>query len=116
MTVENVLDRTNRINMLFDFYQQLLTEKQQTFLKLYFHDNYSLGEIAEEFSISRQAIYEHIKRAEHMLDEYEMKLGLLAKHEQRLRYAKKLHELLEQNNDSVSMQIQEILHKLETID
>jgi len=67
--------------MLFDFYGLLLTEKQRTFLQYYFHDDYSLGEIAEEFEISRQAIYEHIKRAESMLESYESKLHLLQKHE-----------------------------------
>ena len=54
----DALAKTNRINMLFDFYELLLTEKQQTFLKYYFHDDYSLGEIAAEFDISRQAVYE----------------------------------------------------------
>ncbi|XEC97077.1 YlxM family DNA-binding protein [Paenibacillus tarimensis] len=77
----DALGKTNRINLLFDFYEQLLTVKQQTFLKYYFHDDFSLGEIAAEFSISRQAVYEHIKRAEQALEGYEQKLGLLAKHE-----------------------------------
>ena len=84
MSQENRLEKTNRINLLFDFYEQLLTEKQQTFLKHYFHEDFSLGEIAGEFQISRQAVYEHIKRAEQMLVAYEEKLGLLQKHEQRL--------------------------------
>lgn len=79
MSQENRLEKTNRVNMLFDFYELLLTEKQQTFLKYYFHDDFSLGEIAAEFEISRQAVYEHIKRAEQMLENYEQKLGLLAK-------------------------------------
>lgn len=85
MSQENRLAKTNRINLLFDFYESLLTEKQQTFLKYYFHDDFSLGEIASEFEISRQAVYEHIKRAEQMLEMYEDKLGLLDKHERRGR-------------------------------
>ncbi|TJY43216.1 DNA-binding protein [Cohnella pontilimi] len=78
---ENALERTNRINVLFDFYGPLLTEKQQTFLKCYYHDDYSLGEIAADFDISRQAVYEHLKRAEQVLESYEEKLGLAARHE-----------------------------------
>lgn len=78
---ENALEKTNRINVLFDFYGPLLTEKQQTFLKCYFHDDYSLGEIAADFEISRQAVYEHLKRAEQVLEGYELKLGLAARHE-----------------------------------
>ena len=90
MTEEEVLQKTNRINLLFDFYQQLLTEKQQMFLKHYFHDDYSLGEIASEFQISRQAVYEHIKRAESVLEEYEAKLRLLAKHEEQQELLERL--------------------------
>ncbi|MCZ8512454.1 putative DNA-binding protein [Paenibacillus filicis] len=95
MTEENALQKTNRINLLFDFYEQLLTEKQQMFCKQYFHDDYSLGEIASEFQISRQAVYEHIKRAESVLEEYEAKLGLLGKYEERQELLQKLDRLLE---------------------
>lgn len=83
MSQENRLEKTNRINLLFDFYENLLTEKQQTFMRYYFLDDFSLGEIATEFSISRQAVYEHVKRAEEMLEIYEEKLGLLRKEEER---------------------------------
>lgn len=81
MSESGALEKTNRINMLFDFYEPLLTDKQRMFLRFYFHDDYSLGEIAAEFRISRQAVYEHIKRAEQMLENYEAKLGLYARHE-----------------------------------
>lgn len=96
MSQENRLEKTNRINLLFAFYERLLTDKQQTFLKYYFHDDFSLGEIAAEFEISRQAVYEHIKRAEQVLDMYEEKLGLLEKHETRMRYLEELRSMPEQ--------------------
>lgn len=94
MSQENRLEKTNRVNLLFDFYEPLLTEKQQTFLKYYFHDDFSLGEIASEFDISRQAVYEHIKRAEQMLEIYEDKLGLLQKQQQRIGDLDQLSRLL----------------------
>ncbi len=104
MTDDHVLEKTNRINRLFDFYEPLLTEKQQMFLKHYFHDDYSLGEIAAEFSISRQAVYEHIKRAEQTLTDYESKLGLAAKHEHRTQIANRLDSALERlSEDSGSL-------------
>lgn len=81
MQGENSLEKMNRMNVLFDFYGPLLTEKQQTFLRCYFQDDYSLGEIAAEFAISRQAVYEHLKRAEQTLEDYERKLGLAIRHE-----------------------------------
>lgn len=90
-----MLEKTTRFILLYDFYQDLLTEKQKQFAELYFQDDYSLGEIAEEFGITRQAIYEHIKRAETLLEEYESKLQLLSKHEQRIKLIDDLEHLLE---------------------
>ncbi|GFN31924.1 YlxM family DNA-binding protein [Paenibacillus xylaniclasticus] len=80
-TQPDALQKTNRINLLFDFYEPLLTDKQRTFLTQYFIEDFTLGEIAADFGISRQAVYEHIKRAEKVLEGYESKLGLLSKHE-----------------------------------
>jgi predicted DNA-binding protein YlxM (UPF0122 family) len=95
MLEDQVLEKTNRINLLIDFYEPLLTEKQRTFLKFYVHDDYSLGEIAENFEISRQAVYEHIKRAEQSLQDYEDKLQLLSKHEQRIELQEELASVLQ---------------------
>lgn len=91
---DKVLAKTNKINLLFDFYEPLLTEKQRTFLSHYFHDDYTLGEIAENFGITRQAVYEHIKRAETVLQDYEDKLGLLQKFEQRQRLIVELKKVI----------------------
>lgn len=114
MTGDNVLEKTNRINFLYEFYHPLLTEKQQTFLKLYFHDNYSFGEIAQEYEISRQAVNEHIKRAELLLYDYEMKLNLLQNHENRLQIinqiSKLIHDHPSQQNDQMMDLIQQLIN------
>lgn len=73
----DALEKTNRINMLFDLYGALLTEKQVDILTSYFREDFSLGEIAAELGISRQAVYEHVKRGGLLLEEYEAKIGLL---------------------------------------
>ena len=65
------------MNYLFDFYQSLLTSKQKSYMSLYYLDDFSLGEIAEEYDVSRQAVYDNIKRTEAMLEQYEEKLLLL---------------------------------------
>lgn len=70
------LEKNNYINSLFEFYQPLLTEKQANYLELYYADDYSLGEIAEEFEVSRQAVYDNIRRSEKILEQYEQKLNL----------------------------------------
>lgn len=116
MTEDNVLMKTNRINLLFDFYEKLLTEKQQTFCKLYFHDDYSLGEIASEFQISRQAVYEHIKRAEVVLEDYETKLALLSKHEERTHLAEKFEELTHGLSEDQRMKTKLLLEQMLSLD
>lgn len=70
------IEKTNRFNALFDFYEQLLTTKQMQYIGLYYRDDYSLGEIAENFQVSRQAVYDNIKRTEQILENYESKLHL----------------------------------------
>lgn len=70
------LEKTNRINALFDFYEGLLTNKQMQYIGSYYRDDYSLGEIAENFNVSRQAVYDNIKRTEQTLENYESKLHL----------------------------------------
>ena len=70
------IERTNRMNALFEFYAALLTDKQMNYIELYYADDYSLAEIAEEFGVSRQAVYDNIKRTEKILEDYEMKLHM----------------------------------------
>lgn len=113
---EEALEKTNRINLLFDFYEPMLTEKQQTFLKHYFHDDYSLGEIAENFGVSRQAVYEHIKRAEQTLQEYEAKLGLLDKHTRRMKYIAEMKSVIDGAAPDTRKMANSILEQIIQID
>ena len=63
--------------MLLDFYGQLLTERMRSILELHFAEDMSLAEIAEQESISRQAVHDAITRGMKSLEEYEAKLGLI---------------------------------------
>ena len=74
-----MLEKTLQLTMMYDYYGQLLTEKQQKVMELYFFHDLSLGEIAEQQDISRQGVYDHLHRAEEVLQEYEEKLGLVAR-------------------------------------
>ncbi|SFM26726.1 putative DNA-binding protein [Salibacterium qingdaonense] len=87
-----MLEKTVRMNALFDFYQPLLTAKQQKYLELYYLDDYSLGEISERYDVSRQAVYDNIKRTEVMLEEYEEKLGLYRKYKRRMSFYRELRQ------------------------
>ncbi len=58
------IEKANHMNAIFEFYAALLTDKQMNYIELYYADDYSLAGIAEEFSVSRQAVYDNIKRTE----------------------------------------------------
>jgi len=65
------------IAILFDFYGKLLSEKQATVIDLYYNYDLSLAEIGEELGISRQGVYDILKRAEENLYQYEETLQLV---------------------------------------
>ena len=70
------LQENDRINTLLDFYGKLLTDKQQSYINMYYVEDFSLGEISEQAGVSRQAVYDNIKRSEKILTDYEEKLGM----------------------------------------
>lgn len=65
-----------QMTILFDFYGEMLTEKQREAVDLYYNEDLSLAEIAAESGITRQGVRDSIKRAESTLLEMEEKLGL----------------------------------------
>ena len=70
-------NQTYRMTMLYDFYGELLTERQKEFFDLYYNEDLSLAEIAENNGISRQGVRDVIVRAEHIMQEVEDKTGLI---------------------------------------
>lgn len=100
-----MLEKTTKMNILYDFYHSLLTEKQKSSMEMYYEEDYSLGEIAELTEVSRQAVYDTIKRTEQLLMTYEEKLSLFKKHEQREEVIGNLTTLLtnEQNEAALTM-------------
>lgn len=74
-----MFEKKIKLGNLYAFYGSLLTEKQQEILRLYCIDDFSLGEISENLGISRQAVYDTLKRSKKILEDYEEKLGLLSK-------------------------------------
>ncbi len=111
----SMLEKTTRMNYLYDFYYSLLTPKQQSYMSLYYLDDYSLGEIAEEYNVSRQAVYDNIKRTEAMLEEYEEKLLLFQKFQERSNLLKHVRELLNAENPSKQAML-EAVAELEKLD
>ena len=75
------MKKTNEeYSILYDFYGALLSERQREVFELYHEDNLSLSEIGANLDVSRQAVHIAVGKAREELEEYEEKLGLIAKH------------------------------------
>ena len=68
-------------SILLDFYGELLTDKQRECFDLHYNEDLSLSEIAEQLGISRQGVWDNIRRAEGAMKEIEEKTGLIRRFE-----------------------------------
>lgn len=97
------MDKVYEISLLLDFYGQLLTVRQYEILDMHYSNDYSLGEIAEELNISRQGVYDNIKRGVSALKEFESKLGLVKKFSDQRKRAEEILRVIDNiNTDKVS--------------
>ncbi|QOR36073.1 putative DNA-binding protein [Clostridium sp. 'deep sea'] len=94
-----MLERLTELNLLLDFYNSLLTSKQKFALEMHYSEDLSLGEIAENLNISRQAVHDLIRRGEKLLKEYENKLGLVQKYLKRQKIVKEIKQLISNKNN-----------------
>lgn len=86
-----MLEKMTQLTALYDIYSGLLTPKQRSYMEAYYHDDLSLSEIALEMGVSRNAVFDNIRRTEKLLMSYEEKLNI---HE-RNRKALNLCDLIE---------------------
>ncbi len=77
----NLMEKIVRQTLLFDFYGELLTEHQKSVYSDVISEDLSYSEIAESYNISRQGVFDLIKRCDRILEGYEEKLHLLDKFE-----------------------------------
>ena len=70
------MEKYDYLVILYDYYQNLLTDLQRKIFEYYYFDNYSLTEISELCDVSRNAVFDQIKRTTKILKDYEEKLGL----------------------------------------
>lgn len=102
------LEKNVRLSSLYDLYKNLLTEKQRQYFEEYYFNDESLKEVAENFNVSRNAIYLSLKEVEETLEDFESALALKAKQDQRLD----LLEKLKSNADEDSLKIIEELEEI----
>ncbi len=91
-----------KLGMLFDYYGELLTDKQQTFFRDYYFDNLTLQEIADNYSISRNAVHKTLNTINKKLEFYEAKLRLYEK-------AEKMRELVVDLDDDIKEKIYDLI-------
>ncbi len=109
------IQKTNEMNSLLIFYGDLLTEKQRVYIELYYAEDFSLGEIAEHFDVSRQAVYDNIRRTEKSLLKYENHLHLARDYYAREAVGKQISAYLTENFPE-DKQLQDYLNQLIAID
>ena len=76
---------------LYDLYKNLLTDKQKSYFEEYYFKNLSFSEIAENYNISRNGVYNQVKFTKELLEDYEKKLHLKEKQ-------KKIEKIIQQNS------------------
>ena len=86
------LNKVVEIGILFETYKELLTQKQREIVSLYYDEDHSLGEISENLGVSRQGIYDTLKRSEKILKDYESKLGLVTKLNEKDKFIEEIYD------------------------
>lgn len=100
------LEKKEYLNRLFELYGKLLTQKQVQSFVYYYIEDYSLQEISELLEVSRNAVFDQLKKVENHLLDYESKLMLYQKQEAR-------EKLLKQLNKNTDKPLIEAIRKLD---
>lgn len=106
----NQLEHNLHVNLLLDFYMPLLTDKQQQMMNLYYYQDLSLAEIADQMAISRNTVYDHLNRAIKTMETYEAKLKLIEKYNLRKQLYQTIYERSNQD------EIKHLIKRLEELE
>ena len=106
MEIEQII----KVSQLYDFYSELLSQKQKQYLNDYFFNDLSLTEISENYEISKQAVSNNIKRTIIELEQFDEKLNLINLNNERLFLLNEIRKLTD--NEEILDYIEQ-LSKLE---
>lgn len=110
------LDKNIEIGMMLDFYGQLLTDRQEEIVQMYYNNDLSLGEISQNLGITRQGVFDNLKRSEKALFEMERKLGLVQRFlDQKRKILQVLDVVNEIENDVINNNVEEICNKINQV-
>lgn len=116
--IKNDSELDNRVKAAdnYEFYGPLLKDKQKNIFEKYIYDDLGLSEIADIEGISRQSVYETVRRVEKTLEGYEEKLGLVKKFEEMQKMTDEIRHLVNHlDTDKGSETFKNILKLLEEI-
>ncbi len=85
-----------QLTLLYDFYGELLTEKQKQVYEMHYQNDLSLTEIGEELAVSRQAVRDQLKRTEKILRDYEEKLQLISRFQAQKKAVQEMKRIMEE--------------------
>ena len=91
-----------KLTILYDYYGELLTNKQQLYFEDYYFNNLSLQEIADNYEVSRNAVFNSLKEIEKKIEYYEQVLKLYEK-------GKKIEVLIENLDENLKEKIKELI-------
>ncbi|WP_201330261.1 YlxM family DNA-binding protein [Lactobacillus nasalidis] len=104
------LSKNEAMGDLYALYGALLTQGQQDYFEDYYYNDLSLGEIADNRQVSRQAVYDNLRRSSKALEKYEAKLHLLASYNQLEEgISRALNSLLAEDQEAAKLQLEELL-------
>ncbi len=93
------------MTLLFDYYGDLLTERQRSCVDMRYNQDLSLSEIAEELGVSRQGVYDNLSRAEALLRNMEEKTGCV---QRAMETRKAVREILDAANKLITYQDEDV--------
>ena len=113
-----MFEKNLNISLLLDFYGDILTERQNEMLNMYYNEDCSLAEIADSFSISRQGVRSVLKKSETVLTDMENKLQLASRFLKMREKSSEIASELESinsniNNDEISSKIHSLILEIQ---
>lgn len=110
------MDKIIERNMLFDFYGELLTERQRNIYQDAVYGDLSLSELADDYGISRQGVHDLIKRCDKTLEEYEQKLHLIERFEKIRKYSDLIVKEVNNTSDkAIIKNTEEYINKIQEL-
>lgn len=109
----NELEKNEKLGNLYAYYGSLLTQGQQDYFEDYYYNDFSLGEIADNHHVSRQAVYDNLKRSSKALENYETKLHMAQDYQKFSKLALQIADALSKKDNHVAKEkIKYLLNEL----